>query len=289
MYATIITVICNLILAPLFIYVFDWGIRGAALATMLSQMVTLMWQIKLLSNPNELMHLRKGIYALRARFVKGILGIGLSPFLINAAACIVVIIINKGLRKYVDNGDLAIASYGIANRVIFTFIMVVLGVTQGMQPIVGYNFGARHYDRVKETLKQTIIWALAVTFNGFALCEGIPELISRAFTTDTTLIVNAAKGMRISCLFIMLAGVQMVATNFFQSIGRVNKAIFLSLTRQVLFLIPLLLILPQYMGENGVWCSIPIADLISGTLAIFLLKGQFKSWSKPTFMAGSQQ
>ncbi len=289
MYATIITVICNLILAPLFIYIFDWGIRGAALATMLSQMVTLMWQIKLLSNPNELMHLRKGIYALRARFVKGILGIGLSPFLINAAACIVVIIINKGLRMYGDNGDMAIASYGIANRVIFIFIMVVLGVTQGMQPIVGYNFGARHYDRVKETLKQTIIWALAVTFTGFALCEGIPELISRAFTTDTTLIVNAAKGMRISCLFIMLAGVQMVATNFFQSIGRVNKAIFLSLTRQVLFLIPLLLILPQYMGENGVWCSIPIADLISGTLAIFLLKGQFKSWSKPTFMAGSQQ
>jgi putative MATE family efflux protein len=289
MYATIITVICNLILAPLFIYVFDWGIKGAAFATMLSQVVTLLWQIKLLSNPNELMHLRKGIYALRSRFVKGILGIGLSPFLINAAACIVVIIINKGLRTYGDNGDMAIASYGIANRVIFIFIMVVLGVTQGMQPIIGYNFGARRYDRVKETLKQTIIWALAVTFTGFALCEGIPELIARAFTTDTTLIANAAKGMRISCMFIMLAGVQMVATNFFQSIGKVNKAIFLSLTRQVIFLIPLLLILPQYMGENGVWSSIPIADFISGILAIVLLRGQFKSWSHPTFMANSHQ
>ena len=289
MYATIITVICNLILAPLFIYVFDWGIRGAAFATMLSQVITLLWQIKLLSNPNELMHLRKGIYALRSRFVKGILGIGLSPFLINAAACIVVIIINKGLRTYGDNGDMAIASYGIANRVTFIFIMVVLGVTQGMQPFIGYNFGARHYDRVKDTLKQTIIWALAVTFTGFALCEGIPELIARAFTTDTTLIVNAAKGMRISCLFIMLAGVQMVATNLFQSIGKVNKAIFLSLTRQVLFLIPLLLILPKYMGENGVWCSIPIADLISGIFAIILLRGQFKSWSRPTFSANSHQ
>ena len=289
MYATFITVACNLVLAPLFIYVFDWGIRGAALATMLSQVITLLWQLKLLSNPNELMHLRKGIYALRSRFVKGILGIGLSPFLINAAACIVVIIINKGLRTYGDNGDMAIASYGIANRVIFIFIMVVLGVTQGMQPIVGYNFGARHYDRVKETLKQTIIWALGVTFTGFALCEGIPELISRAFTTDSTLIVNAAKGMRISCMFIMLAGVQMVATNFFQSIGKVNKAIFLSLTRQVLFLIPLLLILPKYMGENGVWCSIPIADLISGILAIVLLKGQFNSWNHPTFAAKSHQ
>ena len=289
MYATIITVIMNIILAPLFIYVLGWGIKGAAVATIISQCITLMWQMKLLSNPNELLHIQRGIFKLRKSIVKGILSIGMSPFFINAAACIVVIIINKGLRNYGEHGDISIAAYGIANRMQFIFVMVVLGLTQGMQPIVGYNFGARHYDRVKETLKQTIIWALAVTFTGFALCEGIPELISRAFTTDTTLIVNAAKGMRISCLFIMLAGVQMVATNFFQSIGRVNKAIFLSLTRQVLFLIPLLLILPQYMGENGVWCSIPIADLISGTLAIFLLKGQFKSWSKPTFMAGSQQ
>ena len=284
MYATIITVVCNLLLAPLFIYALGWGIRGAALATMLSQVVTLAWQTRLLSNPNELMHQRKGIYALRARFVKGILGIGLSPFLINAAACIVVIIINKGLRMYGDNGDMAIASYGIANRVIFIFVMVVLGVTQGMQPIVGYNFGARRYDRVKETLKQTMMWAAAVTFVGFALCEGIPELISRAFTTDATRIANASKGMRISAMFLVLAGVQMVATNFFQSIGRVNKSIFLSLTRQVLFLIPLLLILPQYIGENGVWLSIPIADLISGILAIILLRGQFKEWNTPTFV-----
>ena len=280
MYATIITVVCNLVLAPIFIYLFKWGIRGAALATMLSQVVTLMWQIKLLSNPNELLHLHKGIYALKERFVKGILSIGLSPFLINAAACVVVIIINKGLRLYGDNGDMAIASYGIANRVIFVFIMVILGVTQGMQPIVGYNFGARNFDRVKETLKQTLAWAMVVTFAGFALCEGIPELISRAFTTDAALVENAAKGMRISSMFIMLAGVQMVATNFFQSINKVNKAIFLSLTRQVLFLIPLLLILPRFMGEDGVWYSIPIADLISGILAVILLRGQFKTVPK---------
>lgn len=284
MYATIIAVVCNLLLAPLFIYAFDWGIRGAALATILSQAITLVWQVKLLSNPNELIHLRRGIYTLRARFVKGILGIGLSPFLINAAACIVVIVINKGLRTYGDNGDMAIASYGIVNRVIFIFVMVVLGVTQGMQPIVGYNFGARRYDRVKETLKQTMMWAVGVTFVGFALCEGIPELISRAFTTDAGLIANASKGMKITGMFLVLAGIQMVATNFFQSIGRVNKSIFLSLTRQVLFLVPLLLILPMYMGENGVWVSIPIADLISGILALVLLRAQFKQWNTPAFV-----
>jgi Na+-driven multidrug efflux pump len=256
---------------------------------MLSQSITLLWQIRLLSNPDALLHLRKGIYALRARFVKGILSIGLSPFLINAAACIVVIIINKGLRMYGDNGDMAIASYGIANRVIFIFIMVVLGVTQGMQPIIGYNFGARRFDRVKETLKQTLWWAFAVTFTGFALCEGIPELIARAFTTDVTLIENASKGMRISCMFIILAGIQMVATNLFQSVGKVNKAIFLSLTRQVLFLIPLLIILPRYMGEDGVWYSIPIADFISGIFAIILLKQQFNHWNNPAFAADKVQ
>ena len=140
MYATIITVVCNLILAPLFIYVFDWGIRGAALATMLSQAVTLSWQIKLLSNPNELLHLHKGIYAMKARFVKGILSIGLSPFLINAAACVVVIIINKGLRQYGDNGDMAIASYGIANRVIFVFIMVIFSLEKFQNEYSSENF-----------------------------------------------------------------------------------------------------------------------------------------------------
>jgi Na+-driven multidrug efflux pump len=201
----------------------------------------------------------------------------------------VVIIINKGLRMYGDNGDMAIASYGIANRVIFIFIMVVLGVTQGMQPIIGYNFGARRFDRVKETLKQTLWWAIGVTFTGFALCEGIPELIARAFTTDVTLIENASKGMRISCMFIILAGIQMVATNLFQSVGKVNKAIFLSLTRQVLFLIPLLIILPRYMGEDGVWYSIPIADFISGIFAIILLKQQFNHWNNPAFAADKVQ
>lgn len=280
MYATIITVIMNIILAPLFIYVMKWGIRGAAIATIMSQAITLLWQIKLLSNPNELLHLQKGIYSLRSKIVKGILTIGLSPFLINAAACLVVIIINKSLRNYGSDGDMSIASYGIANRVIFIFIMIVLGITQGMQPIVGYNYGARHYDRVKETLKQTMIWALIVTFSGFALCELIPEIVSKAFTTDSALIATSSKAMRILAMFLFLAGVQMVTTNFFQSIGKVNKSIFLSLTRQVLFLIPLLIFLPKFIGEDGVWYSIPAADLISGILAVILLKQQFNTWNK---------
>lgn len=286
MMATIITVINNIILAPIFIYVFHWGIRGAALATIIAQCTTLVWQIRLLSNPDELLHLQRGIYKLKADIVKAILGIGMSPFFINAAACIVVIIVNKGLRTYGADGDIAIASYGIANRVTFIFVMIVLGLTQGMQPIVGYNYGAKQHSRVASAFKLTCICATIVMVIGFILNEFIPETIARAFTTDTTLINNAAKAMRIMSFVMPLIGFQMVTTNFFQSIGMVQKSIFLSLTRQILFLIPLLLTLPLFYGEDGVWFSIPISDFVAAMLTITILKMQFNKWNRE--MGGQQ-
>ncbi len=282
MYATIITVIMNIILAPIFIYVLEWGIRGAALATIIAQTVTLIWQTHLLSNPNELLHLQRGIYKLRKNIVKGILSIGMSPFLMNAAACIIVIIINKGLRTYGADGDMSIGSYGVANRFIFIFVMVVMGLTQGMQPIVGYNYGAKQYKRVNQALKLTIISATVVVTIGFAICEGIPELVARAFTTDRALIEGSARAMRIMAMFMPLIGFQMVTTNFFQSIGKVNKSIFLSLTRQILFLLPMLLILPHFFGENGVWYSMPISDFAASVLTIIILKRQFNEWKEET-------
>ena len=280
MTATIITVINNIILTPIFIYVFGWGITGAALATIIAQCITLVWQIKLLSNPDELLHLQRGIYKLKSEIVKTILGIGMSPFFINAAACIVVIIVNKSLRSYGTDGDIALASYGIANRVMFIFVMIVLGLTQGMQPIVGYNFGAKQHKRVNEVFKQTCICATMVMIIGFTLSEFIPETIARAFTADTTLIAGASKAMRIMSCMMPLIGFQMVTTNFFQSIGMVKKSIFLSLTRQILFLIPLLLILPLFYGENGVWYSQPISDLVAATLTIIMLRRQFNAWNR---------
>ncbi len=280
MIATIITVVANIILAPIFIYVFKWGIRGAALATIIAQCTTLFWQIRLLSNPNELLHLQRGIYGLKKHIVKSILSIGLSPFFINSAACLVVIMVNKGLRSYGDNGDISIASYGIANRVAFIFVMIVLGLTQGMQPIVGYNYGARLHKRVSEAFKLTCICASVVMIIGFILNEFMPEIIARAFTTDATLIAGSAKAMRIMSLVMPLIGFQMVTTNFFQSIGMVKKSIFLSLTRQMLFLIPLLVILPHFYGEDGVWYSMPISDFVAALLTTIMLKIQFNSWKK---------
>lgn len=280
MLATIITVIANIVLAPTFIYAFNLGIRGAALATILAQCTTLIWQIRLLSNPNELLHLQKGIYSLKKNIVKAILSIGMSPFFINAAACIVVIIVNKGLRGYGNDGDTSIAAYGIANRVAFIFVMIVIGFTQGMQPIVGYNYGAKQHKRVSEAFKLTCIYASAVTTLGFIMNEFFPEIIARAFTTDATLIAYSAKAMRIISLVMPLIGFQMVTTNFFQSIGMAKISIFLSLTRQILFLIPLLLILPLFYGENGVWYSMPVSDFASALFTVIILKIQFNKWNK---------
>lgn len=280
MHATILTVIVNVILAPLFIYVFGWGIRGAALATILAQCFTLAWQIKLLSNPEELLHLQRGIYKIKRDIVKGIIGIGLSPFFINAAACMVVIIINKGLRSYGADGDTSIAAYGIANRMQFIFVMIVLGLTQGMQPIVGYNYGAKRPDRVRGALKLTIFWATLVTTLGFAICEFMPEIVARIFTSSPVLIEQSSWAMRVMCMFMPFIGFQLVTTNFFQSIGLVNKSIFLSLTRQVLLLIPLLIVLPMFIGEKGVWYSMPISDIIAAILTDIMLAIQFRQWRR---------
>lgn len=283
MAATIMTVIMNAILTPIFIFCFNMGIRGAALATILAQAITLVWQMKLLSNPNELLHLQHGIYKLKSEIVKKILRIGMSPFLINTAACMVVIIINKGLREYSPTlhlGDVYTAAYGISNSMQFIFVMIVLGLTQGMQPIVSYNYGAKRPDRVRKALTLTIIWATLVTTIGGVVCVGFPDIVARIFTTNPEYLTCASRVMKIMCIFMPVIGFQLVTTNFFQSIGKVNKSIFLSLTRQVLMLIPLLIILPKFYNVNGVWYSMPISDVVAAMLTIIMLIIQFREWKR---------
>lgn len=274
MYATIGTVIINTILDPLFIYTFDMGIRGAAVATVLAQSIALAWQLMIFSNKNELIHIRKGTFRLQRKIVSNSLAIGLSPFLMNLCACFVVIIINKSLQHH--GGDLAIGAYGIANRVVFFFVMIVMGLNQGMQPIAGYNYGARQFDRVSRVMRLTIYAATIVTTCTFLTGVFIPELIARAFTSDTELIRQAGHGLSLLVLAFPIVGFQMVTVNFFQSIGLAKKSIFLSLTRQLLFLIPLLLILPHFFGQTGVWMAAPISDTLSSLLAAWMLYKQFQ-------------
>ena len=207
----------------------------------------------------------------------------MSPFLINTAACMVVIIINKGLRENsisIEDGDISTAAYGISNSMQFIFVMIVLGLTQGMQPIVSYNYGAKKTDRVRKALMQTMLWATLVTTIGFVICIGFPELVAQVFTSEPKLIECASWAMRVMCMFMPVIGFQLVATNFFQSIGKVNRSIFLSLTRQVLMLIPLLIILPHFFGINGVWYSMPISDIVAAILTVITLVLQFREWEK---------
>lgn len=276
MYATIATVVINTILDPVFIYGFGWGIRGAAVATIVAQVISLTWQFKLFSNKDELLHFHRGIFRLKRKIVFDSLAIGMSPFLMNLAACFIVIIINQGLKKY--GGDLAIGAFGIVNRLVFIVVMIVMGLNQGMQPIAGYNFGAKLYGRVNKVLGLTIIYATAVTTFGFLVGMLVPDLVVGIFTSDAELTELSVTGLRITVMFFPIIGFQMVTSNFFQSIGMAGKAIFLSLTRQMLILLPCLLVLPQFFGVAGVWYSMPVSDLLASLIALVMLVCQFRKF-----------
>ena len=276
MYATIATVIINTILDPVFIYGFGWGIRGAAIATIVAQIISLMWQLWIFSSKEELLHFHRGIFRLKRKIVFDSLAIGMSPFLMNMAACFIVILINQGLKKY--GGDLAIGAFGIVNRLVFIIVMIVMGLNQGMQPIAGYNFGAKQYERVTKTLKLTIIYATGVTTFGFIIGMLFSDTVVGIFTSDAELIELSAKGLRIVVMFFPIIGFQMVTANFFQSIGMASKAIFLSLTRQMVVLLPCLLILPRFFGAAGVSYSMPISDLLASLIAGTMLVWQFRKF-----------
>ena len=276
MYATIATVIINTILDPVFIYGFGWGIRGAAIATIVAQIISLMWQLWIFSSKEGLLHFHRGIFRLKRKIVFDSLAIGMSPFLMNMAACFIVILINQGLKKY--GGDLAIGAFGIVNRLVFIIVMIVMGLNQGMQPIAGYNFGAKQYERVTKTLKLTIIYVTGVTTFGFIIGMLFSDTVVGIFTSDAELIELSAKGLRIVVMFFPIIGFQMVTANFFQSIGMASKAIFLSLTRQMVVLLPCLLILPRFFGAAGVWYSMPISDLLASLIAGTMLVWQFRKF-----------
>ena len=276
MYATIATVIINTILDPVFIYGFGWGFRGAAIATIVAQIISLMWQLWIFSSKEELLHFHRGIFRLKRKIVFDSLAIGMSPFLMNMAACFIVILINQGLKKY--GGDLAIGAFGIVNRLVFIIVMIVMGLNQGMQPIAGYNFGAKQYERVTKTLKLTIIYVTGVTTFGFIIGMLFSDTVVGIFTSDAELIELSAKGLRIVVMFFPIIGFQMVTANFFQSIGMASKAIFLSLTRQMVVLLPCLLILPRFFGAAGVWYSMPISDLLASLIAGTMLVWQFRKF-----------
>lgn len=275
MIATIMTVVTNIFLDWLFIYPLRLGIKGAAIATIMAQTIPLVYLLRIFSRKDELIRFKRKDFVIDFKIIKDIISVGMSPFLLNSALCVIVILINNSLKKY--GGDLSVGAYGIVNRISFIFVMIVLGLTQGMQPIVSYNFGARQFDRVNEALKKTIYLAIITLTTGFVIGETIPGVVCRFFTDDEQLIEISVIGMRVVMITFPIIGLQIVSGNFFQSIGNAKKAIFLSLSRQVIFLIPLLLILPRFFGIKGVWFCMPISDVVATIIAAVMLKRHFRN------------
>ena len=281
---TIIAVVLNAVLDAIFILWLKWGIAGSAWATVIAQMLAVVVQWFHFSDKASFLRFRGEAFRFRWDIIKNIITVGMAPFMIQSCACVVVILVNNTLGQY--GGDLSIGAYGIANRVAFLFVMVVMGFTQGMQPIVGYNYGARAYDRVLKTMWMTVGWSVATTTFGFLLCELFPYQVVRIFVSEdgtgsaTELIEASARGLRILVLMLPIVGFNIVAGNLFQHIGKPKRAILLSVSRQMLFLVPLIYFLPRYMGADGVWYSIPIADFISTLLAALLLFQQIHKLKK---------
>lgn len=285
MITMLISVVANIILAPIFIYYLGWGIKGAATATFIAMVIGFIFVMHHFMNANSFIKLRKKYLKFDKKIVWDITSIGMSPFLMQMAASVVVFLIIGQLKAVAGSadphsGDMAIGAYTIANTLVMLVVMIVIGLTQGMQPIVGYNYGAKNFARVRETLIQTIKAGTIITIFGFILGFFFPKLFVSFFGPGPELAEKSAEALKLIVLCFPLVGFQIVVSNFFQSIGMAGKAIFLSLTRQVLFLVPALFILPRYFGLDGVWLSMPLADFVSVITSFILIMMQIRTFKK---------
>ncbi|MBQ7984629.1 MAG: polysaccharide biosynthesis C-terminal domain-containing protein [Bacteroidales bacterium] len=276
---TFVSVVINIILAPLFIFVFHWGVAGAALATVIAQAVCCLILFYLFFRRDRVVYLEKKNFYFDKNITKRAFTIGSPNFFTNAAGCFIVILQNYNLLKY--GGDLYVGAFSIVNRVAFMFFMIILGFSQGMQPIVAYNFGAKNYDRMWKTFRLTIICALAVSAAGCLICETLPYYITRLFAgnnsaLDKQLIDITVDAFHKNMFMFWIIGFQVIGTNFFASMNQPKKALFLSLTRQVIFLIPILLILPPLIGTDGVWFAAPCADFLASICTLLLIIREYR-------------
>ena len=270
MIATIVTVVLNTILDPIFIWPLHMGIKGAAIATILAQVIVLCWQLWQFSRQRELLHLEWRFLVPAKAIIKDIVSIGISPFAMQLTGCVIAIFMNNALMTY--GGDLAVGAYSIANRLGFIFFMVIMGICQGFQPIAGYNYGARNMDRVKQVLRLTITASVIAMTVGWVIGELLPGPCTRLFTDDEGLIAISIRGIRINMLVFPVIGYQAVVTNFFQTIGKVRISIFMSLSRQLLFLLPMLLLFSSLWGLDGVWASLPASDFAAFLVAVVIMQ-----------------
>lgn len=274
MYTNMIGAVLNSILAPLFLFGFHWGIRGAAIATDISMLVTATWVMSHFFNKNNTLHFARGSFKFNWPIIRGVLYIGMAPFLINVAGSGINAIINNTLVDY--GGDNAVAAVVVFNRYVTVFVFIIIGICQGMQPIVGYNYGSGRYRRLFRTFWLAAGTAVCISTLGTLLGVFNPRPIAAMFMQDEEQIQCAINCLHITLMLFWIVGFQIVSTNFFQALGMAGKAVFLSLTRQIIFMIPLLFILPPVMGLDGVWTAFPISDMAASVTAAILLWVQMR-------------
>lgn len=278
MITMLIGAILNTILDPIFIFVFHMGTGGAAIATVISQAANTIWVLSYFFGGNSVLKIRYENLKLDTKIVKGIFAIGLSPFSMQLGASIVTIVSNRSLVKY--GGDLALGAMDVIMSISMMVLMPTFGIIQGSQPIIGYNYGAKKYHRVKHALKLAILATTAVTTTGFIIIQLFSKQLISIFNKDPELIAIGVHGIRIYLFMIPIIGFQIVSSNYFQAIGKARISIFLSLSRQVIILIPLLFILPTFLGLNGVWASGPSSDAISSIVTAVFLYVEIKHLNK---------
>lgn len=264
--------ILNIILDPIFIFVFNMGVEGAAIATVISEALNTILVVSYFASSKSHLNIKKDYLKPNAAIIKDIFAIGMSPFSMQIAASAVTTLYNQGLLTY--GGDKAVAAMSIINKVSMMIFMPIFGINQGSQPIIGFNYGAKNYDRVKKALGLAIKAAVTIACFGFIMVEFFPSLLVKVFNReDTELIAIAVKGMRIDLMFLPIIAFQIISSNYFQAIGKAKTSMLLSVLRQVIVLIPLILILPRFFGLDGLWFSAPTSDMISAVItSIFLIK-----------------
>ncbi|MBQ0112913.1 MAG: MATE family efflux transporter [Bacteroidales bacterium] len=283
MYITFVSVLINIILAPIFIFVLDWGVAGAAWATVSAQIICCLVQLYLFMRRDRVVYIEKDKFRLDKQIVARSFAIGSPNFAQNAAACFVVVLQNFALLKY--GGDLYIGAFSIINRIIFLFIMVIIGFSQGMQPIVAYNFGAKNYDRMWNAFFLTAKCALVTSLVGCLIGEVFPRAITSIFVAgESNMIEITVDGFHKNMAMFWQVGFQIIGTNFFAAMAQPKKSMFLSLTRQVIFLIPLLIFLPPMMGYDGVWFATPIADTIATFTTLTLIIREYRLHKKQNLL-----
>ena len=274
MLSMLIGAITNIILDPVFIFGFGMGVRGAAIATVISQILTTVWILQYFTVGKSIIKLKASNLKLKFPIIISIFSIGMSPFSMQLAASVVQVLANNSLKEY--GGDLAIGAMTIISSVSMIFLMPIFGINQGSQPIIGYNYGAKQYDRVKEAVKYGVIAATIIVVIGWIVTQSAPQILIAIFNNDPELVGIATNGIKIYLFMMPFVGFQVVSSNYFQSIGKAKISMFLSLLRQVILLIPCILILPKIFELNGIWLSGAVCDglssFITGIIFLYSVK-----------------